>query len=83
MPFDARNETIKDSKKEESTTNEITNVIRKVKNTETQAKNGTTYNFQDLPDELILNVFSINLEPNELISYGQVSQRFKKISQTN
>ena len=38
-----------------------------------------TRNFGDLPDELILKVFSYS-EPKELISSGQLSKRIRKIS---
>ena len=36
-------------------------------------------NFQDLPDELILKILSYS-EINDLITYGQVSKRTRKIS---
>ena len=38
-----------------------------------------TRNFGDLPNELILKVFSYS-EPKELISFGQLSKRIRKIS---
>ena len=38
-----------------------------------------TRNFGDLPNELILKVFSYS-EPKELISCGQLSKRIRKIS---
>ena len=40
---------------------------------------GLTRNFGDLPNELILKVFSYS-EPKELISSGQLSKRIRKIS---
>ena len=39
-------------------------------------------NFQDLPDELILNILKYS-EPSVLISCGQVSRRIRKISHDN
>jgi len=41
-----------------------------------------THNFQDLPDEIILKLFSY-FEPKDLISSLQVSKRLRKISHDN
>ena len=54
--------------------------VRDVANLETvDGAEACTLNFGDLPNELILKVFSYS-EPKELISSGQVSKRLRTIS---
>ena len=52
--------------------------VRDVANLETiDGAEACTLNFGDLPNELILKVFSYS-EPKELISCGQLSKRIRK-----
>ena len=54
--------------------------VKDVANLETiDGAEACTLNFGDLPNELILKVFSYS-EPKELISSGQLSKRIRKIS---